>query len=73
MCFNFQIQQKTKSKGFQWKEDMKTKIVMNRNIIEQVRDFNYLGCNISYCKKTEVNYKINKFQGMHGTISRNSN
>ena len=26
---------------------MRTKIVMNRKIIDQVRDFNYLGCNIS--------------------------
>ena len=33
--------------GFQGKEHMRTKIGMNRKIIEQVRDFNYLGYNIS--------------------------
>ena len=39
-------------------------------IIEQVRDFSYLGCNISYSERMEVNNKINKFQRMCGTISR---
>ena len=38
---------KPKSMGFQGKKHMRTKIVMNGKIIEQVRDFNYLGCNIS--------------------------
>ena len=61
---------KTKSMGFQGKENMRTKIVINRKIIEQVRDFNYLGCNISYCERKEVNNKVNKFQRMSGTISR---
>ena len=37
--------------GFQGKEHMRTKIVMNGKIIEQVRDFNYLGCNISYLER----------------------
>ena len=49
---------------------MRTKIVMNGKIIEQVRDFNYLGCNISYCERKGVNNKVNKFQRMGGTISR---
>ena len=44
---NLQISTKTTSIGFQEKEHMRTKIVMNGKIIEQVRDFNYLGCNIS--------------------------
>ena len=38
--------------------------------IEQVRDFNYLGCNIFYREKKEVNNKVNKFQRMCGTIRR---
>ena len=61
--FNFKISTtKTKSMGFQGKEHMRTKIVMNGKIIEQVRDFNYLGCNISYCERKEVNNKVNKFK-----------
>ena len=43
---------------------------MSGKIIDEVRDFNYLGCNISYCKRKEVNNKVNKFQRMCGTISR---
>ena len=35
-----------------------------------MRDFNYLGCNVSYCERQEVNNKVNKFQRMRGTISR---
>ena len=49
---------------------MRTKIVMNGKITEQVRDFNYLGCSISYCERKEVNNKVNKFQRMCGPISR---
>ena len=33
-------------------------------------DFNYLGCNISYCERKEANNKVNKFQIMCGTINR---
>jgi hypothetical protein len=47
---------------------MGTKTVMNGKIIEQVRDSNYLGCNIFYCERKEVNNKVNKFQRMCGTI-----
>ena len=54
--FNLKISTtKTNSMGFQGKEHMRTKIVMNGEIIEQVGDFNYLGCNISYCERKEVN------------------
>ena len=49
---------------------MRTKIVINGKTIEQVRDFNYPGCNVSYCERKEVNNKVNKFQRMCGTVSR---
>ena len=35
-----------------------------------MRDFKYLGCNISCCEGKEVNNKVNKFQRMCGTVSR---
>jgi hypothetical protein len=47
---------------------MRTEIVMNGKTIEQVSDFNYLGCNISYCERKEVDNKVNKFQILCGTI-----
>ena len=50
---------------------MTTKIVMNGKITKKVKDFNYLGCNITYCERKEVNNKINKFQRLCGVISRN--
>ena len=69
--FNLKISStKTKSMGFQRKEHVWTKIVKNGKIIEQMRDFNYLGCNISYCDRKEANNKVNKFQRMCGTINR---
>ena len=42
---------------------------MDGKIIEQMRDFNCLRCNISYCERKVVNNKVNKFQKMCG-ISR---
>ena len=56
--------------GFQGKEYVRTKIVINGKTTEQARDFNYLGCNISYCERKEVNNKVNKFQKMCRTLSR---
>ena len=56
--------------AFQGKEHMGTKIAMHGKIIEQVRDFNYLGCNLSYRVRKEVNSIKTKFQRMCGTISR---
>ena len=61
---------KTKSMGFQGKEHSRTKFVMNEKIKGIVGDFNYLGCNISYCERKEVIKKLNKFQRICGTISR---
>ena len=44
--------------GFQGKKHMRPKMVMNGKIIEQMRDFSYLGCNISYCERKEVSNKV---------------
>ena len=43
--FNLKISTtKAKSMDFQGKEHMRTKIVTYEKIIDQMRDFNYLGC-----------------------------
>ena len=52
------------------KEHTRTKMVINGKTIEQVRDFNYLGCNVSYCERKVNNNKVNKFQRMCGSINR---
>lgn len=61
---------KTKAMGFLGTRHLRTKIVIEDKIIEQVSSFNYLGCNVSYCENNDVNNKINKFQRMCGTIKR---
>jgi hypothetical protein len=38
--------------------------------IEQESSFKYLGFNVSYCLKEDVNFKLNKFQRMCRTLRR---
>ncbi|KAJ4436238.1 hypothetical protein ANN_18868 [Periplaneta americana] len=49
---------------------LRTNIVINNEPIEQVNNFNYLGCNISYDKTSNVEIKLPKFQQLVGTIKR---
>jgi hypothetical protein len=44
----------------------------NIKTIEQVSSFKYLGFNVSYCLKEDINKKLNKFQKMCGFIRRTS-
>lgn len=44
-------EQKTKVMAFEGTNHLRCKIVINGKIIEQVNNFNYLGCNVSYCQK----------------------
>ncbi|KAJ4431286.1 hypothetical protein ANN_19883 [Periplaneta americana] len=69
--FNMTIsERKSKVMAFNGKDHMRCKININDNIIEQVNNFNYLGCNVSYCQKEDINIKLNKFYRMCGTIKR---
>lgn len=56
--------------AFQGKNHIRCKVVINEKSIEQVNNFNYLGFNISYCDKKDINIKIQKFQKLCGTIRR---
>jgi hypothetical protein len=50
---------------------IRSKITLDNNpIIEQVSDFNYLGCNVTYKYDDDLNKKINKFQSICAVISR---
>jgi hypothetical protein len=51
--------QKTKSMAFKGSDPVRTKIIMDNKIIEQVNSFNYLGNMISYEKNWTMttNYK----------------
>jgi hypothetical protein len=39
---------KTKTMAFKGRNPVRRKIVINNNIIEQIKTFTYLGCSISY-------------------------
>jgi hypothetical protein len=61
---------KTKTMAFQGKNHIRRKTVIDNKTIEQVSSFKYLGFNVSYCLKEDINIKLNKFQRMCGTIRR---
>jgi hypothetical protein len=61
---------KTKTMVFQGGKHIRFKIVINNIIIEQVSSFKCLGFNVSYCRKEDINIKLNKFQRMCGTTRR---
>jgi len=59
---------KTKVFGFVGTDHLKTKIIINDEILEQVSQFTYLGCSISYQFSNDVEFKLAKFLQLIGTI-----
>jgi hypothetical protein len=55
---------------FKSKLNVRSKIVLENTTLEQVQQFNYLGCEASFIQERDVNNKIQKFQMVCGTISR---
>jgi hypothetical protein len=53
--------QKTKIMAFKGTEPVRSKIVIDNMILEQVNTFTYLGCNISYQEDKDIHSKITKF------------
>ena len=49
----------------------RTKIIINDETLEQINQFTYLGCNISYQFSNDVEFKMTKFLQFIGTIKRN--
>ena len=52
---------KTKVLGFAGTDHLRTKIIINDKILEQVSQFTYLGCSISYQASNDVEPKLAKF------------
>jgi hypothetical protein len=52
---------KTKLKAFKGREPVRSKISIDRKIIEQINSFNYLGNLISFEKDVEVDNKLNNY------------
>ena len=69
--YNLEIAtKKTKVFGFIGTEHLRTKIIINDETLEQVRQFTYLGCSISYQFSNDVEFKLAKFLQLTGTIKR---
>jgi len=61
---------KTKVFGFIGTDHIRTKIIINDETLEQVSQFTYLGCSISYQFSNDVEFKLAKFVQLIGTIKR---
>jgi len=49
---------------------VRSKIEIDGSILEQVKQFNYLGCELSLDGETDFDKKINRFQRICGTIRK---
>jgi len=61
---------KTKVFGFVGTDRLRTKIITNDETLEQVSQFTYLGCSISYQFSNDAEFKLAKFLQLIGTIKR---
>ena len=61
---------KTKVFGFVGADHLRTKIIIKDETLEQVGQFTYLGCSISYKFSNDVESKLAKFLQLIGTIKR---
>jgi len=59
---------KTKVFGFVGTDHLRTKIIINDETLEQVSQFPYLGCSISYQFSNDVEFKLATFLQLLGTI-----
>jgi len=63
-------QKNTKVFGFVGTDHLRTKIIINDETLEQVSQFTYLGCSISYQFSNDVEFKLPTFLQLIDTIKR---
>jgi hypothetical protein len=63
------LAQKTKSMAFRGRDPVRTKIVIDNKIIEQVNSFNYLGNVISYDKEVDIDNKLHNYLKITGILN----
>jgi len=63
-------QKETKVFGFVGTDHLRTKIIINDETLEEVNQFTYLGCSISYQFSNYVEFKLAKFLQLIVTIKR---
>ena len=57
-----------KGKGFVGTGHLRTEIIINDETLEQVQQFTYFGCNVSYQFSNDVEFKMATFLQFIGTI-----
>ena len=62
------LQKKTKVFGFVGTDHLRKKIILNDETVEQISQFTYLGCSISYQFSNDVEIKLTEFLQLIGTI-----
>ena len=62
--------QKTKSKAFKGRDTVRTKIVIDNKIIEQVNMFNCLGNIIPYGKELDIDNKLHNYLKITGILKK---
>jgi hypothetical protein len=60
---------KTKIMAFKGTEPLRSKIVIDNMILEQVNTFKYLVCNISYQEEKDIHSKFTKFLQILGLLN----
>jgi len=55
---------------FKGKHLVRSKIEIDGSILEKVKQFNYLGCELSLGGEPDCDIKINRFQRICGTIRK---
>jgi len=69
--YNLKISaEKTEFLAFKGKRLVLSKIELDGSILEKVKQFNYLGCEPSLDGESDFDKKINRFQGICGTIRK---
>jgi len=61
---------KTKGFGFVGTDHLRTNIIINDETLEQVSQFTYVGCSISYQFSNDVEFKLAKLLQLIVTIKR---
>jgi hypothetical protein len=56
--------------GFVGTDHLRAKIIINYETLDQVSQFTYLGCNISYQFSNDVEFTLAQFLQLIGTIKR---
>ena len=69
MCHGTISVQKTKTMVFRGRDPVRTKIVIDNKIIEQVNSFNYLRNMISYEKELDIDKKLHNYLKITGILN----